>query len=146
MSATDANAFAGSQAPTPTPRIAELPPAAAPGAQVQSGDVTRQRSAFLPVVLFGAAMLGWLGFQCFHLVKERSQLLQTLSAQEQLVQSATSLRGRLDTVARETQLLADSGNPNAKLLVDELRKRGITINPNAPAATPAGAATAAVKK
>jgi hypothetical protein len=36
----------------------------------------------------------------------------------------------LDTVARETAQLADGGNQNAKRIVDELRKRGVTINPN----------------
>jgi hypothetical protein len=31
-------------------------------------------------------------------------------------------------MAVETQKLADLGNANARLIVDELRKRGITIN------------------
>jgi hypothetical protein len=31
-------------------------------------------------------------------------------------------------LALETQKLADAGNPNARTVVDELRKRGITIN------------------
>jgi hypothetical protein len=34
--------------------------------------------------------------------------------------------------SRDTAQLAEQGNANAKLLVDELRKRNIMINPNAP--------------
>ncbi len=84
-------------------------------------------------------MLLWQGFQSWQLFSERSQLQQALTAQEQLVQNASNFRTRLDTIARETQILADKGNPNARLLVEELKKRGVTINP---AAAPAGAGTA----
>ena len=47
------------------------------------------------------------------------------------MQNAAKMRAQLDALAAETQRLADQGNPNSKILVDELRKRGITINPNA---------------
>jgi hypothetical protein len=57
----------------------------------------------------------------------------TIAAQEKNVQDSKKLRDALDTVAREVAQLADGGNQNAKLIVDELRKRGVTINPNPPA-------------
>jgi hypothetical protein len=41
------------------------------------------------------------------------------------------LRTSLDSLARETALLAEKGNPGAKLIVGELARRGVTINPNA---------------
>jgi len=63
----------------------------------------------------------------------------TIAAQEKSVQDSKKLRDALDTVARETAQLADGGNQNAKLIVDELRKRGVTINlnpvPSSPPAT-----------
>ena len=46
------------------------------------------------------------------------------------------LRSSLDALARETAILADRGNAGARLIVDELRKRGVTINPKAPPAGP----------
>ncbi len=96
---------------------------------------------FLPLTLFGGALVYWLGFQTWQLVVERGQLDQAFASQTRTMENAAQFRARLDKIARETQLLADKGNPNAKLLVEELRKRGVTINPNASAAgAPATAA------
>jgi hypothetical protein len=95
-------------------------------------------SPFLPLVLLTLAVVAWFGYQTVQLQVERSAQRKALQEQEQVVQSATKMRAQLDALAAETQRLADQGNPNAKLLVDELRKRGITINPNAakPASSP----------
>ena len=46
------------------------------------------------------------------------------------MENAKKLREGLDTLAKQTQLLANKGNTSAKLIVDELKKRGITINPD----------------
>jgi hypothetical protein len=46
------------------------------------------------------------------------------------VETATKLRGSLDAVATRTARLAGEGNANARVIVEELRKRGVTINPN----------------
>ncbi len=62
------------------------------------------------------------------------------AAQQQTVDNAGKLRTSLDGLAADTQRLADRGNPNAALLVTELKKRGITINPQAGAAAAAAAA------
>jgi len=51
--------------------------------------------------------------------------------QETSVQAATKVRSQLDALARETAVLADGGNPNAKIVVQELQKRGVTIDVNA---------------
>jgi hypothetical protein len=48
------------------------------------------------------------------------------------VQQAEKVRSTLDRLALETQKLADAGNPSARIVVDELRRRGVTINPPAP--------------
>ena len=91
-------------------------------------------SPFVPLLLGGLALLGWLAFQTQQLANEREQLQATHAAQQQTVDNAAKLRGSLDALAADTQRMADTGNPNAKLLVEELRKRGITINPQAAAA------------
>jgi hypothetical protein len=95
-------------------------------------------SPFLPLALLALAVVAWFGYQTMQLQGERSAQQKSLQDQEQVVQNATKMRAQLDALAAETQRLADQGNPNAKLLVDELRKRGITINPNAakPASSP----------
>ncbi|MFO1198011.1 MAG: hypothetical protein U1E86_13690 [Burkholderiaceae bacterium] len=101
------------------------------------------RDPLLPMLLIGGALVFWLAFQTWQLVAERGQLDQAFASQTRTMENATQFRARLDKIARETQILADKGNPNAKLLVEELRKRGVTINPNAPAAGSASAGAAA---
>lgn len=95
------------------------------------------QSVFLPMLLGSLALLGWLGFQTFQMLRERQALQMAYASQQQTVDNAAKLRGSLDAIAADTQRLADSGNPNAKLLVDELRKRGITISTTAKADAPA---------
>jgi len=90
------------------------------------------RGAFIPMLLLTLAVGCWSGFQTLQLLKERDNMRATLAAQEKAVQDSKKLRDALDAVARDTAQLADGGNENAKLIVDELRKRGVTINPNAP--------------
>jgi len=101
-----------------------------------------QHSAFVPVLLGGLALLVVLGYQTYVLVAERDGLNATHTGQQQTVDNAAKLRNSLDALAADTQRLADIGNPNAGLLVTELRKRGISINPQAAAGTKADAVTA----
>jgi hypothetical protein len=51
--------------------------------------------------------------------------------QEAQIQASTKIRAQLDALARETAILAKNGNVNAKVVVDELQKRGISIDVNA---------------
>ena len=53
------------------------------------------------------------------------------------MQQAAKMRAQLDGIARSTAELAAKGNVNAGTIVQELAKRGITINLNAPPALPA---------
>jgi len=85
----------------------------------------------LPLLLGGLALLVVLGYQTYVLVAERDMLNATHTGQQQTVDNAGKLRNSLDALAADTQRLADIGNPNAGLLVAELRKRGISINPQA---------------
>lgn len=107
--------------------------------QPQAETVSAARSAaspFVPLLLGLLALVGVLTMQTVLLSLERSALQTAHDSQQQTVDNAAKLRGSLDGLAADTQRLADSGNANAGLLVAELRKRGITINPNpAPAAS-----------
>ncbi len=90
-------------------------------------------SMFVPGLLIVVALVGWLGFQCAQQSLERQQLgvlAQNLDAQEA---AAKKVRASLESVATATAKLAGEGNPNARAIVEELRKRGVTINaPKAP--------------
>ena len=93
-------------------------------------------SPFLPLLLLVIAAVAWPAFQCYQLVNERQGLAAVQANQTRQFEDAGKLRTSLDSLARETALLADKGNPGAKLIVAELARRGVTINPNAaPAAT-----------
>ena len=91
---------------------------------------------FVPVLVLALAFVGWTGFQMLTLMRESDALKSLQAGQEQVVQQSGKLRNGLDAIARETLKLADGGNANARLIVDELRKRGVTINPSAPTAQP----------
>ena len=95
-------------------------------------------SPFIALLLGQLAVLGWLVFQTQQLVTERQNLQVANLSLQQTVDSAARLRSSLDALAADTQRVADAGNPSARVLIEELRKRGITINsPAAPAAAPA---------
>ncbi len=133
---TPAMAQAGTEADT-------LPVAAQPGdvgmsdADSRDGayeDATRKASAhgpFVPLLLLAAASLAWMGFQSWLLLTDLQALQAAHASQQQTVDNAAKLRASLDTLAADTQGLAEAGNGNARLLVEELKKRGVTINPAA---------------
>lgn len=99
---------------------------------------TRGKSPFVPVLLVTLAMTAWFGFQTYQLARERQQLAQLRTVQDGPVEAAAKVRASLDSVATATALLADHGNVNARVIVEELRRRGITINqPGAAASAPA---------
>ena len=92
---------------------------------------------FGPLLLFGLSLLFVLGWQSWLLASERDALNTAHANQQQTVDNAGKLRASLDTLAADTQRLANGGNASAALLVAELRKRGVTINPRPPAASAA---------
>jgi uncharacterized protein HemX len=109
----------------------QAPPAAhsrrsASGAEAKVG-VTG--SAFVPALLLALAFVLWLAFQAVQLVHEQQQLNAATANLQSQAQVATKLRAALDALATSTARLAADGNANARVIVDELRKRGVTINP-----------------
>ena len=91
---------------------------------------TPRHGAFVPLLLLALAVVGWLAFQSMQLLREREQLTLIESSLQPQEQNAAKLRASLDTVATATAKLAAAGNANARVIVDELRRRGVTINPN----------------
>ena len=97
--------------------------------RMDSKSQERERSYFIPLLLIAIALVIWTGFQTIQLFKERKYLSTVIAEQTQTVDQSQKLRAQLDSIAKTTLQLANQGNPNAKLIVEELRKRGITINP-----------------
>ena len=91
-------------------------------------------SSFVPLLLVVATLLTLLGFQATQLYNDRANLQQLREGQEQPLTEAQNLRKQLDGVAADTARLAEQGNANAKRVIEELAKRGITINADAKAA------------
>ena len=91
----------------------------------------RDHRPFVPLLVLVIAVLAWSGFQCYELVNERQTMAAVYRSQTRPFEESTKLRNSLDALARETAVLASKGNASAKLIVDELARRGVTINPNA---------------
>jgi uncharacterized protein HemX len=107
--------------------------------EMQSRPDTSNRSAFWPLLILGLATASWSGFQTHQLAQEHEALKKLHANQETLVQNAVKLRAQLDGIAADTQRLADAGNANAQGIVNELRRRGVTINPDSPSSAGGGA-------
>lgn len=93
-------------------------------------------SPFLPIVVIGLALLAWFAFQASQLRLERDTVQVAIASQDKQVEESKKLRDSLDALARGTAQLADGGNAGARLIVDELKKRGVTISPNQPTTGP----------
>ncbi|MDB5926344.1 MAG: hypothetical protein JWN13_5280 [Betaproteobacteria bacterium] len=100
-------------------------------------------SVFIPLLILSVTYLAWSIFQTTQLVRERDGLAAAQVSQEKPLEESKKLREKLDTLAKETQRLANRGNRGALAVVDELRKRGITINPETKVAPPPPAASSA---
>jgi Tfp pilus assembly protein PilV len=117
-------------------KAADAPPVATLVHPVPARAVAEARPArgpFVPLLITALSVLGWLGVQGWVLLQERQALQAAHASQQQTVETAARLRASLDALAADTQRLADAGNANARLLVEELRKRGVTINTATPA-------------
>lgn len=89
--------------------------------------VSNTFSVFYPVLIIVLVMLVWFGFQISSVFNARTQITQQIAQQETVIQNAIKMRAQLDGIASDTARLADSGNPNAQIIINELNKRGITV-------------------
>ena len=123
----DAKAAEPAKAPAsfaPDTHFAAQPePAAAPQTAA-----ARLRTAFVPLLLGLLAVTAWMAHHAWLLEQDRLQLTAAQATLQPTVEKSAGLRQSLDRLAADTQRLADAGNGNARVLVDELRKRGITIH------------------
>lgn len=102
---------------------------------MEETDQPTQSSAFVPLLLMSLAIVAWLSFQAAQLLREQQLLTIAQASLQTQEESAAKVRSSLDAVATATARLAADGNANARVIVEELRKRGVTINP-APGSKP----------
>ena len=88
-----------------------------------------------PKISFALALVviswfAWMSFQAVQLVRERGNLQRAKINQEKPFQEAIKVREQIDSINKDTATLAAQGNANAQLVLAELQKRGITIDPS----------------
>ena len=101
---------------------------------LQGGD-----RVYIPVLCLALAFFFLMVFQNVQLHEGRKTLEATRVQQQQALDQGVLVQKQLDALAIGTQRLANSGNPNARLIIEELRKAGITIKSEAPTGAPAPA-------
>jgi hypothetical protein len=88
-----------------------------------------ERGSNLPLVILLIALVLWFGFQTLQLANERANLDEARGHQEAAMQEAEKLRGQFESVISKTSELANKGHAGAKLVMDELQKRGMPVGP-----------------
>ena len=90
------------------------------------------RAALSPwplLAMLVAACLCWFGFQGWQLQREHRTLLGIRANSEAPLEQARKRRAQLESIMRRTVELAQKGNPGATLILQELARRGVSINP-----------------
>lgn len=80
--------------------------------------------------MLALAILVLVVYQMVQLFGERDALQSAARQLAPQVEAATKVRATLDAIATGVKRLSDGGNTGARTIVDELGKRGVTINPN----------------
>jgi hypothetical protein len=88
-------------------------------------------SSNLPLVITLIALLVFFGFQTLQLFSERSNLRLVKGNQEGAIQESQKIQQQFKTILTKTSELANQGHAGAKLVVDELQKRGLEFTPEA---------------
>jgi hypothetical protein len=99
----------------------------------------------LPFMLTLTALLIYFAFQTLQLLTERSNLGMVKSNQDGAIQEAEKVQAQFKTLVGKTSELADQGHAGAKMVMEELFKRGVGSVPAAPPAMPPGAETKPAK-
>jgi hypothetical protein len=82
-----------------------------------------------PLVVLAAAFLIATGFRTERLIQQRIELGDIRFAQERAVRDGQKLRTQLDQLADATARLAAGGDANAKTIVEEMGRQGVTLRP-----------------
>ncbi len=81
----------------------------------------------LALTLTLVSLILWFGFQAFQLVRDRSSLQVVKANQETAMQESEKIRTQFQTLMTKTAELANQGHAGAKMVIDELQKRGVGV-------------------
>jgi hypothetical protein len=81
----------------------------------------------LAVIITLVALLLWFGFQSVQLWRERGNLSAVKASQETAIQESEKIRLQFQGLMTKTSELANQGHVGAKLIIEELQKRGIGV-------------------
>ena len=94
----------------------------------------------LPFILTLTALLIYFAFQTLQLLNERGNLAMVKSNQDGAIQEAQKVQAQFKTLVGKTSELAAQGHAGAKMVMEELLKRGVgAAPPDAPPETKAPA-------
>jgi hypothetical protein len=88
-----------------------------------------ERGTNLPLTILLSALVLWFGFQTLQLATERANLGEARGHQEAAMQEAKKLRTQFESLISKTSELAHKGPAGAKLVMEELQKRGMGAQP-----------------
>jgi hypothetical protein len=88
-----------------------------------------ERGTNLPLTILLSALVLWFGFQTLQLATERANLGEARGHQEAAMQEAQKLRTQFESLISKTSELANKGHAGAKLVMEELQKRGMGTQP-----------------
>ena len=90
-----------------------------------------ERGGNLPLTILLIALVLWFGFQTVQLASERANLGEARGHQEAAMQEAQKLRTQFESLINKTSELANKGHAGAKLVMEELQKRGMAAQSEA---------------
>ena len=105
------------------PEIEEDEEAVAEPAPARSG-----LSSVALTVTIGCLVL-WFGFQAFQLIRDRGNLGLVKANQESAIQESEKVQVQFKTLMTKISQLANKGHAGAKMVLDELQKRGVGFAP-----------------
>jgi flagellar basal body-associated protein FliL len=71
----------------------------------------------------------WFSFQAFQLVRDRGNLRLVKANQESAMQESEKVQVQFKTLMTKIAALANQGHGGAKMVMDELQKRGVGFAP-----------------
>lgn len=90
---------------------------------------TENNNLQLAFLLSLLALLVWHGFQTVHFLRDRSSISLAKQSQDAALQGSQKIQSQFQTLMTKTAELAAKGHPGAKMVVDELQKRGVALAP-----------------
>ncbi|HEX9143274.1 MAG TPA: hypothetical protein VGA09_03310 [Candidatus Binatia bacterium] len=96
-----------------------------------AGEPVPKRSGSSSVALtvtIGCLVL-WFGFQAFQLIRDRGNLGLVKANQESAIQESEKVQAQFKALMTKIAELAKQGHAGAKMVMDELQKRGVGFAP-----------------